>query len=217
MFRARWLYIKYESHIIPCKQSHMFKWFIHVVKFVLLSLVLPVVSAGHYDPAALPVWNLLLVDPVVLSRLPLNDFTIIEPESYLLLGVLNAVGTVANVTPDVDSIVTTDGTWWGCERVGGTEESTTGLDGITALPDHGADRSAAHILYKSWEEWLGREILIVLLEVLLAWGAQLDSSKLVATGFESSDNGANKSTLDAIRLDSNESLFVRHGVVVESS
>jgi hypothetical protein len=51
------------------------------------------------------------------------DLTLLEPESDLLLGVLDAVGAVADVAADIDGVVTTDGTWGGGEGVGGTEES----------------------------------------------------------------------------------------------
>jgi hypothetical protein len=44
--------------------------------------------------------NLLLVDPVVLSTLPALDLTLLEPESNLLLGILDGVGTVADVASD---------------------------------------------------------------------------------------------------------------------
>jgi len=123
---------------------------------------------------------------------------------------------VADVAADIDGVVTTDGTWRRGERVGGTEESSAGLDSITTFPNHSADWSGPHVLDESWEEWLGGEILVVLLEVLFAGGHELDSSELVSTSLKSGDNGANESTLDAIRLDSNEGLFGRHGVVVES-
>merc|ERR1719262_84374 len=86
----------------------------------------------------------------------------------------------------------------------------------STIPNHGADWSATHVLDESWEEWLGGEILVVLLEVLLAGSHQLDSGKLVSASLESRDDRANESTLDAIRLDSNEGLFGRHGVFVES-
>jgi len=123
---------------------------------------------------------------------------------------------VADVASDINGEVSADGTWEGCEGVGGSEEGTTGLDSITTFPNHSADWSAAHIFDESWEEWLGGEILVVLLEVLLSWGYELDGSELVATGLESGDDGANESTLDAIRLDSNEGLFGRHICFVES-
>jgi hypothetical protein len=47
---------------------------------------------------------LLLVDPVVLSTLPALNFTFLEPESNLLLGVLDGVRTVAYVTSDCSVI-----------------------------------------------------------------------------------------------------------------
>lgn len=44
-----------------------------------------------------------------------------------------------------DSKVTTDGTGGGSQGVGGTEEDTAGLDGVLALPNHGADGAAQHV------------------------------------------------------------------------
>ena len=64
----------------------------------------------------------LLVDPVELGGLPGDNLTLLEPESNLLLGVLDGVGTVADVAADVDGEVTTDGTGGRGKGVGGTED-----------------------------------------------------------------------------------------------
>jgi hypothetical protein len=45
--------------------------------------------------------NLLLIHPVVLSRLPGLDLALLEPERDLLLGVLDAVAAVADVAANV--------------------------------------------------------------------------------------------------------------------
>jgi hypothetical protein len=45
--------------------------------------------------------NLLLVDPVVGSLLPGDELLRLEPEGDLLLGVLDGVGTVADVATDI--------------------------------------------------------------------------------------------------------------------
>jgi hypothetical protein len=66
---------------------------------------------------------LLLVDPASLGALPADNLTLLEPESDLLLGVLNAVGAVADVAADIDGEVTTDGARGGSKGVGSTEES----------------------------------------------------------------------------------------------
>jgi len=156
----------------------------------------------------------LLIDPVILSRLPGLNFTLLEPESNLLLGILDAVGTMADVASNIDGVVTTDGTWGRGERVGGTEKDTAGLDSITTFPDHGADGSASHILDESREERLLGEILIMLLEVVLASSGQLDGGELEATSLEAGDDRANESTLNSIRLNSNEGLLVGSHIVV---
>lgn len=82
----------------------------------------------------------LLVEPLSLGALPADDVTLAEPQGNLLLGVLDAVGAVADVAAGLESEVTlqavsfdwnlvkilftyTDGTGGRGEGVGGTEES----------------------------------------------------------------------------------------------
>ena len=77
--------------------------------------------------------------------LPLEDLAGGEPERDLLLGVLDAVGAVADVAADVDGVVTTDGTGSGGQGVGGTQDGTASLDDVLALPNHGADGAAQHV------------------------------------------------------------------------
>jgi hypothetical protein len=45
--------------------------------------------------------HLLLVDPIVLGRLPALDLSLVEPKSNLLLGGLDGVRAVANVATDI--------------------------------------------------------------------------------------------------------------------
>lgn len=69
--------------------------------------------------------NLLLVDPVVTSRGVLVE-ALGEPESNLLLSVLDSVGTVADVSANVQSVGTPDRTGLRLEGVSGTEHDTAG-------------------------------------------------------------------------------------------
>lgn len=52
------------------------------------------------------------------------------------------------------------------------------LDGITSLPDHTDDGARVHVADETGEEGLGREVGVVLLEVLLAGGGHLQSDEL---------------------------------------
>jgi hypothetical protein len=52
-----------------------------------------------------------------------------------------------------------------------------------------------HTGNKSGEEGLGGQILVVLLEVLLAGAGELDGGELEATVLETLDDGADESTL----------------------
>jgi hypothetical protein len=50
------------------------------------------------------------------------DLTLLEPESDLLLGVLDAVGAVADVAADIDGVVATDSARGGSKGVGSAED-----------------------------------------------------------------------------------------------
>ena len=72
----------------------------------------------------------LLVDPVELRALPRDNIAFVEPESNLLLGVLNRVGAMADIPADIDSEIPTDSARCRSKRVCGTEEGcgTAGLE-----------------------------------------------------------------------------------------
>jgi hypothetical protein len=103
-------------------------------------------SQCHLPPSySRPAHLWLLVNPAELSRLPLNDLILLEPKRNLLLRILDAVAAVADVAADIDGEVATDSAWEGVLGVGGTEDGTAGLDGVTAFPDHGADGAGGHV------------------------------------------------------------------------
>jgi hypothetical protein len=91
--------------------------------------------------------------------------------------------------------VTTDGARGGGKGVGGTEKDTAGLDGVTALPDHGADGAGGHVGNETGEEGLAGEVGVVGLEVLLGGGDELDGGKLEAALLEALDDGADQAAL----------------------
>lgn len=87
----------------------------------------------------------LLVDPIELGTLVLLNFLRLEPQSNFLLGRLNTIGAVADVSANIDGIVTSDGARGGSERIGSTENGSTGLAGVSSFPDHGEDGAREHI------------------------------------------------------------------------
>jgi hypothetical protein len=104
----------------------------------------------------------LLVDPVELALLVADNLTLLEPESDLLLGVLDAVGAVADVAADVlnklinrpytwksydtyNGEVTTDGARGRGKRVGGTEESCKIREYNISCKLFGGSRTAASL------------------------------------------------------------------------
>ena len=58
------------------------------------------------------------------------------------------------------------------------------LDDVLALPNHGDNRSASHVLDQSREERLGRQVGVVLLEVLDRGVNELKRNELVTTLLE---------------------------------
>jgi hypothetical protein len=97
-----------------------------------------------------------------------------------------------------NSKVTTDGARLGRKRVGGAKKDTAGLDGVTALPDHGADGAGRHVGDETGEERLALQVGVVGLEVLLGSGDQLDGGQLEAALLEALDDGADEAALEGV-------------------
>lgn len=64
---------------------------------------------------------------------------------------------MADVAADIEGEVATDGAGGRGERVGGAEDGTAGLDGVTAFPDHGADGAGAHV----WDLLVGDQEVVL--------------------------------------------------------
>lgn len=87
-----------------------------------------------------------LVDPSINVTLVADRRRLLsKPEGNLLLGVLDRVGTVADVATDIDGKVTTDRARGRSERVGSSEKDTTLFDGLLAFPNHGSDGARVHV------------------------------------------------------------------------
>ena len=80
-----------------------------------------------------------LVDPCVGVGFPGDEFLILEPESNFLVGGFDSIGTVDNVSSDIDAEVTTDSAWLRVKWFSGTEHLTSGENSVVTLPDHSAD------------------------------------------------------------------------------
>merc|ERR1719373_1046751 len=84
----------------------------------------------------------------------------------LLVGRLNSVRAVADVTSDLDTEISSDGAGGGVSRVGGSQHHTTSLDSVETLPHHRNHGAAGHVLDEPGEERLLGEISVVVLQKL---------------------------------------------------
>ena len=155
-----------------------------------------------------------LVNPGGGVVLPSAELLWLEPETDLVVGRLDGIGSVDDVTADIDAVITTDGAWCGVEGLGGTEHLSSGEDSVVAFPDHGADGTSAHVVDEATEERLGGEVSVVLLHVGAAWRAELHGDELESLLLESLHNGANESSLDTVGLDHDVGSLSFHNLLV---
>jgi len=118
-----------------------------------------------------------------------------------VLRALHRIGTVDDVATDFDAEVAANRTRLGRRRVGGADDLATRLDDILALPNHGDDRTGAHVGHETAEEGLGAQIRVVLLGVFLAHVHHLHRAKGEALASEAGDDFRDESALDAVRPD----------------
>jgi len=143
----------------------------------------------------------IFVDPVVGVVNIVNNILISEPEGDLLLGVLNGVRAVADVSASDDAEISSDSSGTGLRGVSGTEEDSAGGDCVLAFPDHADDGAREHVLDEGGEEGSGTEILVVFLKEFSGGVDQLESSEEESSLLEPADDLANESSLDTVGLD----------------
>jgi len=155
--------------------------------------------------------SILLVDVHVLRGSPCKELLGLEPEGDLA-GSASLVGvrSMDDVAANINSIVTTDGSGGAVEGVGCSNEVTGCLDHTLSLPDHGDDGARGQEVNQVTEEGASLVLNVVLLSDLLGGGHSLQGNELESPCLELGDDGSNKSTLNAIRLDCNESPLSRH-------
>jgi len=112
---------------------------------------------------------------------------------------------VADVAADLNSEVTADGARSRVSGVGSTEHDTAGLDDVKTLPAHSNNGTGGHVLAETLEEGLGGEVLVVLSSELLGGSEELHAAELEALVLKALDDLTNKTALNTIGLDSNES------------
>ena len=135
------------------------------------------------------------------------ELVLAEPVSDLFVGVLNRVGTVAHVSTNVKGEVTSDGTWGRLDWLGGTEEGSTGSDGVEAFPDHADDWTTHDVLNEVVEESLALEVTVMLLDVLLGWSHHFKCDEFEALSLKSEKDFSDESSLDAVWFDHDVSSF----------
>ena len=73
-----------------------------------------------------------------------------------------------NQPSNFDTVVSTDGSGQGFERIGLSHHLASNLDSIGTLPDHGTNRVASHVLDQTSKEGLVKKVKIVLLAMFLS-------------------------------------------------
>jgi hypothetical protein len=153
---------------------------------------------------------MLLVDPRHGGGSPLNE-ALREPKSDLLVGGLDGVRTVADVSTDVDAEVTSDSARGGLAGLGGAEELAALNRGVITLPDHSEDRGRLHELNQATEERLFLEVSIVSLEVSLRRLDELHGDEFETLLLESGDDGTAEVSLDTVGLHHDEGSILVSG------
>jgi len=126
-----------------------------------------------------------------------------EPQSKLLLGILNAVRSVNDVATNVNAVGSADASWVGSQWVGGSDDLSCLLNNILSLQSNGNNWTRGDVLDQRWEEWLGGEVRVVVLSQLLWHVHELQSSKNISLGDKTLNDWGNEVALHAIWLDHN--------------
>ena len=83
--------------------------------------------------------SISFVDPGLGVGSPVGELFSSEPKSDFVVGGLNSVGAVDDVSSDINAEVSADGSGGRVEGLGGTEHLAASEDGVVTFPNHSAD------------------------------------------------------------------------------
>jgi hypothetical protein len=115
---------------------------------------------------------------------------------------------VADIPANVDAKVTSDGSWAGLSWSGLSEHHSAGGDDPCTLPDHSHNWSHGHVVNQTGEETFLGQISVVSFHMFLSWSAQFHCDQLETFLFKSLGDLTDKSSLDTVWLDHDESSLV---------
>jgi hypothetical protein len=131
-----------------------------------------------------------------------------KPHCELVRSGVGRVTAVANVTAEINGVVTTDASRQRVQWLCLSQHLTSLLDDILALPAHANDGTRAEKLDETGKKALLAEIGVVFSSHFFSGPYHFQAHQLVATLFETRDNVANDSTLNAIGLDGQKCPFL---------
>merc|ERR1711872_574111 len=158
--------------------------------------------------------KILLVDESVRSGRPVDELFGLKPKRDFFLGRFDGVGSVDDVTAEIETKVTADGTRKRSLGIGFTHHHSASLGSVLAFPNHRHNGARGHEVAKSVVEGLVLEIDVVLLEMLFGSLHELHSDEFESSLLESFDDVTDESALNSIGLHHDESAFRISGHVI---
>lgn len=134
--------------------------------------------------------RLSLINPAALAALPLTN-TLREPVSDFLIGALNRITSVADISTHLNTEVSTNSSTGTLRRHGGPKHFSSLLHNSSSFPYHCTDWTRGHVANESWEEFLTGEILVVDFHVTLSWRRELHGYQFVSFLLKSFNNFTN--------------------------
>jgi hypothetical protein len=115
---------------------------------------------------------------------------------------------VHDISANVDAEVTSDGSWAGLRWSGLAKHLSACGDDASTLPDHSHNWSHGHVVDQTGKETLLGQISVMSFHMFLSWSAQFHCDQLETFLFESLGDLTDKSSLDTVWLDHDESSLV---------
>lgn len=77
--------------------------------------------------------NQLLINPILAVGLPVENFTVAEPQSNFTLGILNRITSVADVSPNLNAKVSSDSSRGRFQRIRCAKHLSAGRNRLLTL------------------------------------------------------------------------------------
>merc|ERR1712168_94100 len=162
---------------------------------------------SHYVPLFHP--EELLEDLSMYRQTIVHHLTLLKPQGNFCVRRVHRITSMDDIPTHIDGEITSDGSWFGLQRISLPKHLSSLFHHVLTLPNHGNHGAGGNMADESGEERSWLQVSVMLVQQFFISLQHLHGNEFVSTLLEPLDDISDQSSFHSIRLDHDEGTF--HG------